>query len=71
MSRREAIESLKAQLTKVMSDWIDSSCETPEWESINCYVGDETALCMANAAISVLDGIVDAAEYLKREGYLS
>lgn len=70
MSRREAIESLKAQLTKVLSQWTDSVCETPEWESLNCYVGDETHLCMASAAVAVLDGIAEAAEYLRREGHL-
>lgn len=63
MSRTQSIESLKVSLTKALDEWIENNCESKEWESLDCLVGNETSRLMASAAMSVLEAVSESQEY--------
>lgn len=67
MGKLEAIQKLKTSLNIAIGTWVDLVCETEEWGSLNAYIGENLSALMGNAAISVLEGIVDIQEYLKKE----
>ena len=70
MGKLEAIDSLRPKLAAAMQEWLDSIADSTEWESLEIWIGNNIAKCMADAATSVLHGVMDTQEYLTREGQL-
>jgi hypothetical protein len=70
LGQLEAFEKLKPGLNQVIQDWMDGICETEEWSSLSIWVGDNLAALMSSSALSVLAGIVDVQNYLRREKML-
>lgn len=68
MTRPEAIAKLTVDLTALMDTWTGEKCETTEWESLNTYVGNDTHRLMAQAAMAVLEAVVDVNGYHREEG---
>lgn len=70
MNEKQAFKKLHISLSEAIQKWMDDNCESDEWESINTWVGDNISSHMADAAISVLGGLIDCHEYLRKEGQL-
>lgn len=68
--QKEAMEELKPGLTAAIERWTELVCESDAWEALNIYVGDNLSALMSDAAFAVLGGIVDAHNYLRKEGEL-
>lgn len=57
------LEMMKGRLVNLIEKWLVEESES----DLPCYIGDNAALFMAMAAMSVLAGMTDMEEYL-REG---
>lgn len=61
---------LKAKLVDAIEQWSNNNCESPEWVSLDIYVGEHLSELMADAAWAVLMGVKDIQDYLKVDGQL-
>lgn len=57
------LEMMKLRLAELIEEWLADEAE----RDMPCYLGDNTAIIMASAAMSVLAGMTDLEQYL-REG---
>lgn len=57
---------LKAELYKVIDEWIQRECEKDNWPNI--IIGDKTSELMTDAATSVFDAMLESQQYMRREG---
>lgn len=58
----------KTALLEVVNKWIE---DTQDGEtSFHCWIGDNTASLMTDAAFAVIEALEDGHAYLKREGLL-
>lgn len=61
---------LRSSLTEALDKWwVDG--EPSHIDAQMPWLGDECFSIMAEAALSVIFGMADAEEYMKREGHLS
>jgi hypothetical protein len=73
VTRQQAIGSLTVSLTQAMSEWLEHTTECSPgdaWDSLGIYTGPDLARAMARSAVSVLEGVADAQDYLRREKLL-
>lgn len=64
MTRQQAVERLHVSLTKVIDEWSDKQCESPEWEQMG-YVGDDLCRMMAKAAMAVFEATANIQDWLE------
>ena len=53
-----------------MEELADSLFETPEWERLGGYVGENTVALMTEAAFAVLKGVIDIQYYFSENDML-
>jgi hypothetical protein len=67
MTKRTDEEKLRASLVEALEGWWDNGAQATEVHMP--YVGDETFIQMANAALAVFVAIADVQESAVRDGY--
>lgn len=70
MGKKEALDALRPQLTEAISRWREVVREE-DWNALDIWVGENIDGIMADAALNVLAGLVDASEVMDREGVLN
>ena len=60
---------LKAWLQTQIQMWADDNCESDKWPK--GFIGEDTVFLMTEAASAVFDAVMEAQEYVIREGILA